>query len=289
MTKRSEIILSIVIPCKTLQDPKLWDLVESIRGQDFPQEKLEILTITEGTSESAKAIGIRKSQGKIICILASDNKLVHKNFLTVMYQFAGLHGSAYPAYYAYMKDDDILNRYFALVGCNDPLPLYLGKNDKFMVTEKVGKRPLNATYGDNGFFIKKNLIEKTDLDNYFHIDNIYDLKIQPYPVHCAIWHKTGGNIFKFFAKRYRYGMQHAFNPKRRWHMVEKEDIPSLLWFIFCTVTLIQPIWFSIKGYRKVKDKAWLLHSIVCMLTLSTYGVLMIRVWVRSMFQSSSVR
>lgn len=134
------------------------------------------------------------------------------------------------------------------------------------------------TLGDNGFFIKKEIILKSDMEHYYHIDNIYDIWLQGYggePVNCSIWHRTGGNIFKFFLKRYRYADK--FNkPYRRWYMVEKKDIPKLLWFIFCTITLIQPLYLSVKGYRVIKDKAWFLHPIVCWATLITYGLWVIK-------------
>ena len=55
-------------------------------------------------------------------------------------------------------------------------------------------------------------------------------------------------------------------------MVEKKDIPKLLWFIFCALTLIQPLYLSIKGYRVAKDKAWFLHPVVCLITLGVYGI-----------------
>ncbi len=113
------------------------------------------------------------------------------------------------------------------------------------------------------------------MEHYYHIDNIYDIWLQGYggePVNCSIWHRTGGNIFKFFIKRFKYADKFA-TPYRRWHMVEtRQDYLRLLWFIFCTITLIQPLYLSFKGYRVIKDKAWFLHPIVCWFTLITYGL-----------------
>lgn len=63
--------LSLVIPCKDISDPKLGELLRSIEAQDFPKDELETLIITEGTSESAKAIGIRRAKGEMIGILST--------------------------------------------------------------------------------------------------------------------------------------------------------------------------------------------------------------------------
>lgn len=282
--------LSLVIPVRDENDPKLWELLASIHAQDFPKDELEILTITEGTSESAKAIGIRRAKGDVIGFLASDNELIHEDHLSYMYKGAFEKGYSYSLKYHHQPDDDALNRYFALIGGNDPLCYYMGKNDKRTYFDYSNNR--RGSIGDNGFFIRKSLIEKTDLDNYYHIDNAIeatehaDYWLADYP----IWHKTGGNFFKFFQKRYRYGLQHAFNPSRRWHLVDfsrKEDICRLVWFIVASLTLIHPLMTSIRGYRKLQDMAWFYHPIVCLATVFTYGVLVIHVTLRRIFQSSS--
>jgi len=266
--------LSVIITAKDINDPKLKDLLCSIKKQTF--KDYETIVVTEGDSESAKAIGIKKAKGKIICILASDNYLDNKDFFkNCIYPFQyNWIDFTYPESYSYKKEDNILNRYFALFGCNDPIPLYLGKNDK------LPYYPIKVfnnfkTFGDNGFFIRKEIILESDLEHYYHIDNIYDIWNKGFKgqlmVLTSIWHRTGGNILKFFIKRYKYADKFA-TPYRRWHMVEKKDIPKLLWFIFCTITLIQPLYLSVKGYRVIKDKAWFLHPIVCWATLITYGI-----------------
>lgn len=164
--------LSLVIPAKDKNDPKLNELLLSIEAQDFPKEEMEVLVITEGTSESAKAIGIRRAKGEVIGILASDNELVFKNYLSEMYESARLNGASSSLYYWHSYSDDILNRYFALIGGNDPLSFYMGTNDKAPYYNGWKLGPWRKrSFGDNGFFVRKSWIEKTDIDNYYHIDN----------------------------------------------------------------------------------------------------------------------
>ena len=136
----------------------------------------------------------------------------------------------------------------------------------------------SRTFGDNGFFIRKDVILKSDMEHYYHIDNIYDIRKEGLFVatNHSIFHRTGGNIFKFFVKRFKYADKFA-TPYRRWHMVEtRQDYLRLLWFIFCTITLIQPLYLSFKGYRVIKDNAWFLHPIVCWFTLITYGLWVVK-------------
>ena len=122
--------LSVIITAKDENDQKLKDLLYSIKQQTF--KDYEVIIVTEGDSESAKAIGIKKAKGEIVCILASDNYLDEENFFEFhIKQFDSSNViAAYPLYYSVYKYDNILNRYFALFGVNDPIPLYLGKNDK---------------------------------------------------------------------------------------------------------------------------------------------------------------
>jgi glycosyltransferase involved in cell wall biosynthesis len=284
--------LSVLITAKYKNDQKLKDLLYSIEQQTF--KDYEVIVVTEGDSESAKAIGIRKAKGEIVCILASDNYLNDKEFflkcMPVPYEVG-----SFPAYYFYSKEDNILNRYFALFGCNDPIPFYLNKNDKLPYTYNnkyeyfYGKFIKSVpTLGDNGMFIQKNLLMKADIEHYYHIDVFQDLLKLGYNtykiVNTSIWHRTGGNIFKFFIKRFKYADK--FNtPYRRWHMVEtKQDYLRLLWFIFCTITLIQPLYLSFKGYRVIKDKAWFLHPIVCWFTLITYGLWILKRLILGIFR-----
>lgn len=247
---------------------------------------METLVITEGTSESAKAIGIRRAKGSVIGILASDNELIEKDFLSEMYRNAVFHGAAYPLKYHYQRNDDVLNRYFALIGGNDPLSFYMGKNDRMSYLPGLGFNS-SGSIGDNGFFIRKDLIEKTDLDNYYHIDNAIEAGALTVAMPYTIWHKTGGNLFTFFSKRFKYGMQHAFNKNRRWHLVDfrkPKDIWRLICFIFITLSILPTLLLSIRGYLKIKDMAWFLHPIVCLIMVFTYGLLLVHLFLKRVSQ-----
>ena len=299
----TSIKLSLIIPCLDPNDPKLKELLRSIDAQDFPKSEMEVLVISEGTSESAKAIGIRRAKGDVIGILASDNEISERDthFLSEAYMYASKCGAAYPAFYFYKKDDDLLNRYFSLIGGNDPLSYYMGKNDRFSYIEidnlkdaynKFNLGIPNKTTGDNGYFVRKEAIVQTDLDNYYHIDNSVEVSernlVNTFVFMGKIWHKTGGNIFSFFKKRYKYGLQHAFNKNRRWHLVDfskPQDIWRLIWFVVCTVTVIQPLVLSIRGWLKIRDVAWFLHWPVCLLTLGTYTILILHHGLRCLTQS----
>ena len=127
-------IFSCIIPAskKDSESQKLKDLIASIKVQDFPQDQIEILVITEGDSEQAKAIGIRRARGEICAMFCADNYVVASRTFTDVFKifYSGLpFTGVYGRHYAVRKDDNSLNRYFSLVGGNDPICFYLGKND----------------------------------------------------------------------------------------------------------------------------------------------------------------
>ena len=296
--------LSCIVTAKNRNDTKLKDLEYSLTRQTF--RNFETIIVTEGNSETAKAIGLKRAKGEIVCILASDNYLNDPQFfeecLRPLDEDKSLIGS-FPLRYWYYKDDNILNRYFALFGVNDPIPLYLNKNDRASYyAEELCDYPIIFSYsnpdyfvvniasvptlGDNGFFIRKDILMKADIEHYFHIDvcqDLFNLGYKTYAiVNTSIWHRTGGNIIKFFLKRLKYADK--FSEGRRWKMVERKDLPRLCWFIISTLTLIYPFYLSVKGYRKIKDVAWFLHPLVCLITLGVYGI-----WTIQKFLSSFAR
>src|SRR3990167_1612390 len=128
------IVFSAIIPASTkdLESQKLKDLIVSIKAQDFPQDQIEILVITEGDSEQAKAIGIRRAKGEICAMFCADNMIMEKDLFQRVYCELSVNAedtdACFPWKYSYEKNDNSLNRYFSLIGGNDPICYYLGKN-----------------------------------------------------------------------------------------------------------------------------------------------------------------
>ena len=286
-------IFSCVIPAKDKNDPKLADLIDSIRKQDFPQDKIEIIVETEGDSEQAKASAIRKAKGDICVMLCADNYFNDLSTFRYVwelfrkYEVAG----AYSKFYTHIRSDNSINRYFSLMGNNDPVCFYLGKSDRRPHYENDRNELLTFFYfrdeipsfGDNAFFYRRSEILKSDLDNYYPMDNAKDLQSKGKPVYarfnCAmLWHRTSDSYFGFLRKRYRYARDlYCDRTNRRWKMLDtRKDYWRLLLFILRVIAVIPIVCTSIRGYRRVKDPAWFWHYPVCFGFLVTYGILAIR-------------
>jgi glycosyltransferase involved in cell wall biosynthesis len=219
--------------------------------------------------------------------------------------------ASYPLRYAYRKNDTVFNRYVALFGVNDPIPFYLGKADRQsylynnyelkgkIVKEKISHQDTHVrrlmrnfsyfivefdtnnlpTVGANGFVIRKKILQKAKVEpeNYFHIDVVYDLVKMGYNkfavVDTSIIHDTADTLFSLLKKRSNYFSKLYLKKKdkRRYHIVSSSDYLKLGLFIFYSLTFIQPLWISSKGYRKKPDIAWLVHPIFCFMIVVIYG------------------
>lgn len=285
------LIFSCIIPAsaKDAESQNLKDLITSIKAQDFPQDQIEILVITEGDSESAKAIGIRRAKGEICAMFCADNYItddqLFKKSKLVLDTYPLIAG-CYPPQYAYIKDDNSLNRYFSLIGGNDPICYYLCKNDRYPhaieLTRKTKHYP--PSYGCNGFFYRANLIKNTDLDHYYPMDNAKQIleenETMSFATFCndSIWHRTSDNLISFLKKRYRYARD-LFSDRqdRRWKIIDgREDRIKLVFFAISTVTIIPCLITSIRGFLKIRDWAWFFHWPVCVGFLITYSILALR-------------
>lgn len=298
----SQITFSCIIPAsaKDLKDPKLQDLIDSIKAQDFPQDQIEIIIVGPEVPdpEQAKAEGIRRATGEICAMFCADNYIFKETIFTTIHKMMkGLDiTGVYSRHYAVAKNDNSLNRYFSMIGNNDPIAYYLGKSDRKPHFENLAKEvsgefiiwpyskmPL-PSLGDNGFFVKRHiLIESADLDHYYPMDVYVDINktkmLSFFRMNFTyLWHRTSDNLFNFLKKRYRYAAQlFCDRQDRRWKIIDtREDHWKLGLFIFYTLTGFQPLSVSIRGYRKVPDYAWFWHWPVCIGFLITYTILVIR-------------
>lgn len=251
--------------------------------------------------EAGRATALKKAKGEFIVIIDSDNFLPNKNWLkemvTPLLQDKSLVGSQ-TLHYAYIKKESLLNRYFALFGVNDPVAYYLGKADRmphfdnhwrgsgkvvdrgdYLVVDFKDKQI--PTMGSNGAVFKREIYQKgrVGLDECFHIDVIQDVVNLGYTkfafVKNNIIHSTAMTLSSLIKKRIRYlNMYYAGEVEKRRYLVFNpksfKDKVNLFKFIFYTVTFIEPLSQSIKGFLKVHDPAWFLHPLICWIFLISY-------------------
>jgi glycosyltransferase involved in cell wall biosynthesis len=252
--------------------------------------------------EARRCVGLGYATKEIVLFLDSDNYLPENTWLRQMVEpFEDEEIIAtQPLRYLYEPQETLMNRYFALFGVNDPVAFYLKKADRLsylfdawnlkgtVVKEtasytkvKFGLSNL-ATIGSNGFLTRKRVLDTLKLkpEEFFHIDIHVDLIRKGFCHHgivkCGIIHSTGETFAKNITKRISYMRVHREGLKnmRRYKVFDssdRQDVMNLGKFIFYTLTLVEPLYLSIKGYLKIKDRAWFIHPFVCIGFLFAYA------------------
>lgn len=268
--------------------------------------KTRILKDKIGSPEAAKGLGISEANGEYILVMDADDFLIDKDYIINLIESLEKEKNCIGAYsesYFWKKEDKLLNRYFALIGGNDPLAVFLGKNDRkgfiqkkedlygkiIKETDKFLIRQFEKekvpTLGGNGFLIKKEVIEKSKFkkENFFHSDAIYNLVLKGLDKFLVyknvVWHASGEEFRYYFIKRYKYLNDIYMRDfrKRDYHVFDpKKDLGRLILFCITSSTLLYPIYYAFKGFSKKHDLAWFIHPFMCYGIFWVYSFSVIR-------------
>ena len=131
------------------------ECLSSIRNQEYPQEKVEIIIVDANSHDNTRAlcsaynctildnpyinhpkgraIGATKAIGELIVFPDSDNILVETDWLRKMVvPFTDpTVVSAEPKYFSFRKHDSWLTTYIGLTGVDDPIAFYCGFYDRY--------------------------------------------------------------------------------------------------------------------------------------------------------------
>lgn len=151
--------ISFVIPTYN-SGQTIKECLASIRSQDYPQEKVEIVICDGGSQDQTRSLcapfqvkiidnpwtihpkgrplGIAQSSGEIVCCLDSDNVLPETTWISKMiHPFADPEvAAAEPIAYTARKKDSLCTKYCAAIGGDDPIAVYLGYFDRMSLLQK---------------------------------------------------------------------------------------------------------------------------------------------------------
>lgn len=254
------------------------------------------------TGEAGKSAGIHASRGDLIALVDSDNILPDQTWLTAMAApFADPRIiAAEPIAYTPRPRDPPLTRYFALLGMNDPLCLFVGNYDRHCaITGKWTGLPLPTqdcggylsftpdpsampTIGANGFILRRTALPHVQWSPYFFdIDvaqQIAAARLGRFAkVKCGIIHLYCARLSQFARKQDRRVRDFLFfssphcTARRTYAWKQTGLHPGVLRFTVATLLLLPLLLQQWRGNRRSPDPAWWYHVPVCWITLWTYG------------------
>lgn len=257
--------------------------------------------------QARQSIGCKKAKGEVLLMLQSDNILTSKDWLRKMVGPFMQNENVFctfSAYNGFEKNMSTITRYTALFGAPHPMLYYLNKSDKIPLTQKkynkgkileetkdyyiVKFNPSNLpTCGDNGHMILRKAMDLVNKDpySYTHLDAVMELVEQGYEmfgvVKNTIIHVGKNSVFSDVKRKVQ--LKSEFYDKRRgkrkylvFNWQSNRDRISLFKYIIFSLTFIEPLFESVRGYMKIRDRAWFIHPIFCFLLLIGFGYSEIR-------------
>lgn len=325
-------------------EPVIWKKVlDSIKMQDYPKEKIEHLVVDGGStnnslmlakkygckvysfpflkdnSEGRKGVGIQKAKNDIVAIIETDNILIGKDWFKKMVEpfvkEKNIVGT-YSMYNSFEPDMSALTKYCALIGVNDPTVYYLGKSEKLPRFQSVYDKGTVLkdtqaysvvrfttenlpTLGDNGHMVKRSLIKKVNQDpqTFLHTDAFYKLAKRGFGtygvVKNSIIHYSGSSISNLYKRRTGYKNQ-FFDDQRKTRLYyvfdikKSSDRKKLAFFILYSLTIVQPLFFSIRGFMSLPEFSWFLHPVICFIAVVEYGKSEFLYYFKKLFRYNSL-
>jgi glycosyltransferase involved in cell wall biosynthesis len=323
--KKEELpFVTLVIPTYN-EEKNIERCLESINKQDYPKEKLEVLVIDDSSEDKTveiakrfgatvylhnfndyghgKSIGMEKAKGEIVGLLDADNEIVQTDWLSKMVipfikdtTIFGVDSKRL------IKEDDLLiNRYCNTSNLENALARILSEP-----VESVPHRefPDYTLYnirdirhvpqiGSNGFLWRKKVI--LDVGNYrpkFEEGNFICLTFKKGYTKFArvgnygIYHHHVSNLRDYIKKRSRDAYLFFLRKARKeYTWVEEIGYLKLFFAMFYWLTFICPLIEAIKNYIKTKETAWLIHPLMCFVTINVYFYR----WLSFYFKSFSLK
>ena len=259
-------------------------------------------------AEYNRGVAFNEARGELVLILDHDNFIPYKTWLQDMVKPLAENPdmvATETCYYHYDKNYGLVDRYLVLLAVTDPLPFFLGKADRLPQTAKtwinLGKPTDKGDYylvefesdprkipsiGSNACLMRRQLVfDNADIrpEYHFPIDVMVDVIKRGHNkfgfVKNSIIHLTNScGFFTYLRRRLIFAEKYHFidASRRRWSVVMKGDEWAVFKFVIFSLTLIQPTFFAIKGYIKIRDIAWFLNPFMCLAITLIYGYMTIR-------------
>lgn len=298
--------ISVILPTYNAEK-YLKRCLDSIKMQDYPKEKLEIIVIDGGSRDrtleiakryetkilfnpfrdcdEGKSIGIHNSRREIIALIDADNELDSPQWFRKMTKPLLEDKSIFGVESKWLikHDDPLINRYVTLLQITDPLARRFhpkmeisDRGDYVVYRAKFGDTPV---IGANGFLWRRSVIDTIGgYENKFEEVNFIARLIEggylsyAKPKNVGTYHYYCTSVFGYISKRLKTGRKFlARKAQRRKTWVDYAEKENFWLGVLYNVSIIGPLFETINEIKKSKNAVWLWHPFISWLTIVVYS------------------
>ncbi len=287
--------------------------LQSIRGQDYPPELMEIILADGGSTDATRDLGKRYgalilhnprrgydsgkcvafagSTGDYLIFVDADNEIVHPDFtrraiaaLEANPQTLGLESY----YFGSPRMDSLCVYLSQLLHISDPVAWMMSVNPVLVASVDGVERwtfpagSLAFPMGANGFVFRRSDLAHLTADDLFEDCTIVLELAQKGRGEWlriraqGVHHYVVGGLSDFIRKRRRqtfHFLAQRDQKKVSWTQF-RPRVPGWLACLYCA-TLVGPLFHTVRGLIRTRHPAWLWHPVACVASVFgiTWGVL----------------
>ncbi len=299
----------------------------AVAAQDYPADRVQLVVGDAGstdrtlaivarhggvvvpnplrTAEAGKAAALTAATGELVLLLDSDNIVVGTDWLRRMaapfVTDPDVMGCE-PARFHYDPDDNVVNRWHALLGAADPLTIYTGNYARDCVLtgtwtdlphravardgwERIELDPRAVpVLGANGFVMRRRAYELVPVGDYlFDLDHVHELVARGHAVFAradvAVHHRFVSGIGQYRTKTQRRADDFFFfrSEGQRSYPWTQKRTRGIADFALSTALVAPVVRDAARGHARRPDLgAWAWHVAACWMTLVIYALAVLR-------------
>ncbi len=300
--------ISVVIPTLNAAGV-LEDCLRSVRQQEYPRDKVEILVCDGGSTDSTrqlaaqwdavildnprriaeqgKQIAMNHATGEYVLFMDADNELSHADILQRAVGALELNPDALGLESYYLASPRMKSFCVYLtqtLHISDPVSWMLSVTPVLLSVEEDVERwtfpgdSLAYPLGANGFFFRRSTLESVKAEQVFEDTHIaLQIALSGRKVWLrlskrGVHHYVVKSLRDFIRKRRRqtyHFLSLRSNAQLSWTKMKPRVSPPIACF-YC-VTLVGPIYHTILGLARTRDQHWLWHPLACIASVLGIG------------------